>query len=425
MSILKSMNIGVTGLRASGVAMSVIGDNIANVNTMGFKGSRANFNDLMGNFMLGSGDGVGVGNIQQMFEQGALEMTGSQTDMAIAGPGFFMVKGQVEGQDNTFYTRAGQFGIDKNGFITSGNGFRLQGYQADAEGNINATGQPGDIRVSGVTADPKATSEITLQLNLDANAAAINRAGDPTAVPPVPAAPFDPTNPDTYSYSSSMTMYDSQGNAVQADVYYTKTADNTWEYRVVAGEPPQEVTDPATPGTLGFDADGKLDPATTTIAAINIAGTNGGNAITPTIDFDGTTQFAGANNLRRLSQDGYASGEIRGIQVESDGTITGVFSNGKNLNLGQVAIANFDAPEALVRQGGNLWAATDASGQPKVGIPGTGDRGSIVAGALEGSNVDLAHEFIKLIAAQRGFQANSKTITTGDQMLQEAMNLKR
>lgn len=411
MSILKSMNTGVSGLRANGQAMGVIGDNIANVNTIGFKAGRANFSDIMGNLMLGIGDGVQVGDVQQLFEQGALEMTGQTTDMAIAGAGFFVVQG--DGQE--FYTRAGQFVLDNQGFVTTPSGLRLQGYPADATGALRSTAV-GDLQVGDRTAPPSATTSIDIALNLDPNQEVI-------------ADPFDPADPATTSnYSTSVTLYDSLGNAIQAEIYYRKTADNQWEYHVLAdggqldGGTPGELT-ALSSGSLDFDVDGNLVDHNQGPVTFNPLGAAPGQDLE--LRFEGSTQHAGDSTLRRLRQDGYAAGDIRGIQIQADGTILGVFSNGEEMALGQVVLAQFDSPEGLQRQGGNLWARTPDSGDPRLDAAGVGGRGSIVAGALESSNVDLSHEFVKMIAAQRGYQASSKTVSTGDQMLQEVMNLKR
>ena len=414
MSIMKSMNTGLSGLNANGKAMSLIGDNIANVNTTGFKAGRMNFSDVIGNTMLGIGDGVGPGSVQQLFDQGALESTGQVTDMAIAGNGFFVVSGQVDGQQANFYSRAGEFGIDQNGFITSPQGLKLQGYQVDANGDV--TSKVGDLQVGQLTAPPNATTGVELELNLDSSAEVLTD-------------PWDPAKPvATSNYSTTTTMYDSLGNPIEVEVYYRKTADNAWEYHALvdgaavsggtAGTP-EEITT----GTLDFSTDGKL--TTHTPGAVTFQPVGATQPQDVAFTFDQTTQYSGANTQRRVSQDGYAAGDIRDLRINTDGEIVGVFSNGQEQTLGQVAIAKFEAPQEMERIGGNLYRQTPQSGDPMVGQAGTGGRGGIVSGALEASNVDLAHEFVKMIAAQRGYQANSRTISTGDQMLQEVMGLKR
>ncbi|QDG51336.1 flagellar hook protein FlgE [Persicimonas caeni] len=415
MSILKSMNIGVSGLRANGRSMSTIGDNIANVNTVGYKRSRTNFNDVLAATTMGVGDGVGVGGQQQHFEQGTLEMTGVSTDMAITGRGFFAVQGTVDGREGEFYTRAGQFMVNKDGLMVTTGGLKLQGYGVDSNGEINQA-SVGDLQVGGITAPPQATTEMEVGVNLDADEEVLTD-------------PWDPANPsETSNYSTSVTMYDSLGNAIETEVYYRKTGPNSWEYHAMvdggdvtggtAGTPTEIGT-----GTLDFDTDGNL----TTAMPVNVS-FNPINATQPqdvTIDFTGTTQFAGDSTLRELDQDGFTSGELRDLEIAQDGTITGIFSNGERQTLGQVALVDFQAPEGLNRLGNNLWDESQMSGEPMIGTPGSGGRGGVAAGALEGSNVDLAHEFVKMIASQRGYQANARTVTTGDEMLQEAMNLKR
>ena len=414
MSILKAMNIGLSGLNANGLSMGVIGDNIANVNTAGYKSSRAEFADILARTTLGIGDGVGVTSVQQDFGQGTVEMTGNALDLAISGEGFMILNGTVNGVEGDFYTRAGQFVVDNEGYIASSSGLRLQGYGVDSDGNI--AGTPGDLLVAGSTAPPSPTSEITTALNLDPNSEII-------------AGGFDITDPGASSnYSSSVTVYDSLGNEIPVDIYYTKTAAGTFEYNAVVDGAYLNGGTPGTPqvvdtGAITFDTDGNMTSAMPPAFTLDPLGATTPQSIQ--LDFDGSTMYAGENTVRSLAQDGFAAGELAGIDISPDGTISGVFSNGETLTLGQVALADFTAPQGLERQGGNLWAATRESGEALVGAAGSGGKGTMVAGAIEGSNVDLAHEFVKMIAVQRGFQANSKIITTGDSMLTEIVNLKR
>lgn len=414
MSIMRSIQTGLSGLQANGRAMGVVGDNIANSNTTGFKGSRAQFADLMAQSTLGLGSGVVSMGAQQLFGQGDLEVTGQALDLAVNGPGFFMVRGQSAGREGTFYTRAGQFGFDSEGFVSAYGGMRLQGWPADQDGNVRQ-GKAGDLDLGAARLPPKATNQIDLNFNLDANA----------EISPA----FDPADPDgTSAYSTSVTVYDAQGKAIQADVYYSKTAENTWEYHVMvdggeldSGTPgvPTEITS----GALAFDGAGQLTSHTQN--AVNFSPQGALNPQDIVIGVEGSTQFAGEFALRSLEQDGFKPGELRDLRVEQDGRIVGSFSNGEEQVLAQVALANFQAPEGLERIGGNLWSATAQAGEPLIGAPGSGNLGGVVGGALESSNVDLAHEFVKMIAFQRGFQAASKTVTTGDQMLTEVINLKR
>lgn len=413
MSLFKTLNIGMSGMNANGAAMSIVSDNIANVNTTGFKAARARFQDLMASTTLGLGDGVSLGGGQQQFSQGSLEMTGNSLDLAVGGGGFMMVRGAADGNAETFLTRDGAFSVDNEGFISTTNGLRLQGFAADANGNITSS-IAGDLMVGNVSSPPKATSSVELRVNLDAS--------EETNT-------FDPADPGaTSNFTTSVTLHDNLGNAIDADVHYVKTGDNTWEYHVmvdggdVAGGTPGTAQEIGT-GTLAFDEAGALTDATA--ATLSFTPNGAGSAQEISLSLEGSTQYATASEDAYIQADGYSAGELRGLQIGEDGMINGVFSNGEQLTLGQVALADVEAPEGLDRVGGNLWRATAASGQALVGEPGSGGRGAMISGALEGSNVDLTHEFVKMIALQRGFQASSRTVSTGDQMLTEVIQLKR
>ncbi|HJL19069.1 MAG TPA: flagellar hook protein FlgE [Sandaracinaceae bacterium LLY-WYZ-13_1] len=431
MSIMRSLNTAASGIRSHSEALSVTGDNIANVNTVGFKRSRANFQDVLGRSIAGAGamdqagGGSQVGSIQQMWAQGALMTTDSPTDLALNGNGFFVVDGNVGGVQGQYYTRAGQFQIDAEGYMVSGDGLRLQGYPADATGSLSGT--LGDLQVEGGTLSANATTEVDLAANLDSEA----------EVPPA----WDPTDPEgTSNFSTTVTAYDSLGNAHEVTVYYRKSGANSWEWHAMAdggeltGGTAGEPTEGAS-GTLTFTTDGALDTETTTASSWDFVGATAGQ----TIEFDhgdsittdggtgqaGTTQYASPSSVIGLSQDGYGAGEVAGISIAQDGTITGVFTNGQRRTLGQVAVADFASVDGLERAGQGLWVETQESGEALVGAAGSGGRGAVVAGALEGSNVDLAREFVDLIAYQRGFSANSRIVTTADEMYTELVNLKR
>jgi flagellar hook protein FlgE len=430
---LRAMYTGVSGLQAEGEALSTVGDNIANVNTTGFKSQRVVFEDVLGHsIMAGSGSsmpgsGVHVGAVQQMYTQGTLQNTGVATDLALNGDGFFVVKGGVDGVIGNFYTRAGQFNIDNKGTITNTSGMELQGYQANPDGTFQAS--VSSLKVPTTALPANATAAMTVTANLD-------------AAKPVAAA-FDITQPaQTATSSTSLTVYDSLGASHQLDVYFSKTAANTYDYHVVAdgGE-----LNPAAPGTfvevgtgtLGFTTDGALDTiATTTPITVDFGGgATAGQAITVNFGtpitgaggtgLDGVTQFASPFNVSSQSQDGYASGDFSGVTVDGQGTVMGLYTNGQKLAIGEVAIAKFRNNEGLGRAGQNMWIDTRDSGAAALGTAGSGGRGAMSAGALEGSNVDLATEFVGLIQHQRSFSANSKTITTADEMLQELINIKR
>lgn len=440
MSIINTMYTGVSGLNAEGDALGVVGDNISNSNTVGFKAQRAIFQDMLGHSVTAGtpsalpGAGVRVSQIQQMFTQGSLSNTGVSTDMALSGDGFFVVQGSVSGVTGDFYTRAGQMKIDNSGQIVNPDGMVLQGYKALPGGTFAAS-------VSGMTVPtsalaPQATTSMTITANLN-SAATIPALPGP---PPVPV-PFDVTNPSTTSnYPTTMKVYDSLGNAHSVNVYFAKTADNTWDYHaVVDGGEVQGGTAGTNmeigAGSFGFSPDGSLQTVTTTTAiTASFNGANPNQAITMNFGTpiasggtgkDGVTQYAATSSVSSQSQDGYASGDLSGVSVDSNGVVQGVYTNGQKLAVGQLAIAKFSSNEGLGRAGQNLWIATRDSGDPALGTAGSGGRGAVSAGALEGSNVDLATQFVDLIAHQRAFSANSKTITTADEMLQEVVNLKR
>ncbi len=431
--VLRAMYSGVSGLRAEGEALGVVGDNIANTNTVGFKTQRAVFQDVLGHSILAGtstalpGSGVRVGDIQQMFTQGTLANTGVSTDLALNGDGFFVVNGTVDGITSNFYTRAGQFALDKDGFLTNAAGLRVQGYAANADGTFQAA--PSSVKAPTSSLPARSTQNISLTANLDASAA-------------VPTVAFDPQDPaKTSNFSTSVTVYDSLGSAHSIDVYFAKTSDNTWDYHALANgdelNPPQAGMNVEVGlGTLTFTSDGALDSvATTTAITLDFGGgATAGQAVA--LDFgstvagggtglDGTTQFASPSSVSNQTQDGYASGDFAGVAVDGQGIVMGLYTNGQKLAISQLAVAKFRSNDGLGRAGQNLWIETRDSGTAALGTAASGGRAAVSSGALEGSNVDLAEEFVGLIQHQRSFSANSKTITTADEMLQELINIKR
>lgn len=437
MSLLTSLTTGTSGLQANSQDLNVIGDNIANANTIGFKASRAAFQDALLQQVIGAPGGgqIGLGTnlqaIQRIISQGALANTGVATDLALQGNGFFVLRGNFNGSGGgvggggQYYTRAGQFSIDNNGFLVSLDGLRLQGYTADSRGQVQ--GALGDMQVGASNALAVATNEINIRAKLDPNTTVMT---------------FDPTDPtNTSNFNSSVTIYDSLGQSHDVTVYYNRTATGAWDWRAMvedggtltggtAGVPAEIAS-----GTMNFDSSGRLDSFTQT------SNFNPLNAINPQpLDFnfgddiasggtglEGIVQNIGGNRNETtfVSQDGNAAGTLSSITINNKGEVVGAFTNGRTRVLAQVAVADFEATDKLNRVGGNLLVETRESGQPTIGAPAAGGRGTIAAGALEQSNVDLANEFVKMIAAQRGFQANSKTITTADQLLGELMQLKR
>ncbi len=432
--MLTALYSAISGLNANGVSLSVIGDNVANMNTIGFKTSRISFGDVLSQTITGIagnsqvGRGVLVTGVSPLFTQGSFETTASALDMAIDGEGFFI----VSDGSGRLYTRAGQFALDKNGRVVNPDGYVLQGYQADAAGNI--TGTIADITITTQQAPANRTSTVSLTLNLDASdsvpgaAFTLDGNGDGTS--------DDPAN---YNFSTQITVYDSQGDAHEITAYFVKTAANTWTVHYVYPNPssPTTLLDAGTQ-TLTFGTNGELvDDNSSTAIDFNFGssvvnpqsiyfnyGTGTGETPAGT-GLDGTTQYASEYAVLNLTQDGYPAGSLRNLNIEQDGTITGIFTNGQTRVIGRIALAKFAAPQGLTKMGKNLFAESYSSGQPIVGPASSGGLGRVLSNTLELSNVDLAEEFIKMISAQRGFQANSRIITTTDDLLQELVNLKR
>jgi flagellar hook protein FlgE len=375
-----------------------------------------------------------------MFTQGTLQNTGVSTDVALNGDGFFVVKGTVDGLSSDFYTRAGTFKIDANGALTNPAGLKVQGYKANGDGTFAAS--ISDVMAPTAALPARATETAMVTANLDASAVPLNTAAI-VGPPAVAANPWDPQNPaNTANFSTTMTVYDSLGEGHTMDVYFRKsdTVANSWDYHVltagadVVGGTAGQNSEIGS-GTLAFTSNGALNTFTETVpVTVDFVNATAGQAIS--LDFgtaiadggtglDGTTQFAGASNVSSQSQDGYASGDFSGVAIDGTGVVQGLYTNGQKIDMAQLAIAKFRSNDGLGRAGQNLWIATRDSGTAAMGTAGSGGRGATSAGALEGSNVDLAEEFVGLIQHQRSFSANSKTITTADEMLQELINIKR
>lgn len=427
MSINKAMYAGVSGLTAESDTLSIVGENIANTNTVGYKRSRAMFENILGGAVDNyGGGGVRLARAQQIFAQGALINTGQATDVALSGDGFFVVAGTVGGVSGSFYTRAGQFTVRSDGTLANPQGLAVQGFQYRGDGVFEST--TGDINLSPAQLSPKATKNMSITANLDASAT-------------TPTAAWDPLDPGKGSnLSTSITVYDSLGNSHSVDVYFRKSAPGTWEVHALAkgdeltGGTPGENTEIGT-GELTFDESGALSNVNWSAPIVaNFNGAIQNQAVevdfgTPTslggTGLGGTSQFGSASAVSGQSQDGWSSGDLAGVRVDANGVVSGVYSNGQTVPAGKIAVAKFRANEGLAKAGQNLWASTTESGDAAIGGAGEGGRGATVAGSLEQSNVDIAEQFVDLIAHQRAFQANSKTITTADQMLQELMTIKQ
>ncbi len=431
MALTGALFSGVSGINSNGNAMNIIGDNIANANTIGFKSSRAVFFDLLSADVGGTKIGLGsrLAASDRLFVQGGVETTNSVTDLAIQGKGLFILR---DSQGGTFYSRAGQFGIDRDGNLANPAGLAVQGVQLDANGN--PTSGLTNIVISQLVVSPVETSAIDIALNLDATKAT------PTPAIPADAAGTEDTPGNWFAganFSTVVTVYDSLGQGHDLTYLFRKTATaNQWDVRVAANAGDitggtagmlQQVN--ATGGLLAFNPDGTLDTATTNITNIGpITWANGSNAQTvlaADMDFTGTTQFALPSSVSLQNQNGSQSGILKGISIGNDGVITGQFTSGGNQPLFRIALADFANPRGLAHVGNSLYLQSPESGSLLTGNPGDGSFGTVLSGSLELSTVDLATEFVKMVTTQRGFQASSRTITVTDQLLEEVANLKR
>lgn len=443
MSLFNTLRTGASGLGVSGASLGVIGDNIANLNTTGFKRSTANFADMIpgGAFGLAGpqqiGRGAATSSIAVQHSQGALSGTGSALDVAINGRGFF----QVNAGDESFYTRDGSFGVDADGFMVTQTGLRLQGYNADA-GVVSPVID--DLHIDQAPIAPQVTTTIDLDLTMapqDASDPYSTELTDAQAAGTLDGTSIDlNTFADDMDHTTSVTVYDSLGQPHDALVVFQEDGPGQWSYSMLidAGE-----TDVAgaidggalevMSGTLSFDTDGQLSSMTQAVSGAAWAWP-GADVWTPTLNLgldpagaetDGGINInaTGDSTTLAVGQDGYAQGTLNNLQVDEDGQILGRYTNGEEIVLGQLAIASFEAEGGLERAGGNMYRATQDSGDPALGVAGTGNRGGTMGYALERSNVDLEDEFVDMIQAQRSYQANAGVVSTADETLQELVQL--
>lgn len=409
-----SFQQGLSGLNASAKNLDVIGNNVANSATVGFKSSQTQFADvyaasLAGGAGLQVGIGTKVATIAQQFTQGNISVSNNPLDVAINGKGFF----RVEQQGTVFYTRNGQFQLDKDGYIVTASGENLTGYAANSTGTI-LPGALVSLQLSSADIAPKATTEANILVNVDSRAA-------------IRPGAFNFLDPTTYNSSTSMNLYDSLGNAQTYSLYFKKTAANTWEVHTTltnaVGSP---TTYEGLLTTLSFNSSGALTsptaPVPESLSAANLG--TGAATLNFNVDFAGTTQFGSNFGVNAITQDGYASGRLTGFSISDDGIVQARYSNGQNVAQGQIVLANFTNPQGLTPLGNNLFSETANSGQPLVGGPGSGSLGVLQASATEDSNVDLTQELVNMITAQRVYQANAQTIKTQDQILQTLVNLR-
>jgi flagellar hook protein FlgE len=408
-------------LNTTSKSLEVIGNNIANANTFGAKGSRAEFSDMYAAALNGAGTnnigiGVSLAAVSQQFTQGSITATENPMDLALNGGGFFQLS---DTSGSTVYSRNGQFKVDQNGFIVNNASMKLMGYMADNNGVI----QPGaavPLRLPTAGIEPNVTSEVNLEFNLDKS----------EGITPAATPLIDFDDPSTYAEATEATVYDAAGQPVTVSYYFQKTADDTWNVFARANGTSCAGTDadPQPVTTLTFSADGStftssndtLDIPTTVdadgVSTLAIPGVE--------LDFTGSTQYGAAFGVTNLDQDGYSAGSLSGITFDNSGIVMARYTNGQTKPAGQLQLANFRNPQGLQPLGGNGWRTTYASGDPLVGTPSSGSFGALQAGALEESNVDLTGELVSMITAQRNYQANAQTIKTMDQVMQTLVNLR-
>lgn len=411
--MMRSMFSAIAALNLHQLYLDVIANNLSNVNTPGFKGSRVSFQDMFSQTLRGGsaptgtigginpaqiGLGARLGGLDILFTQGSLQATGKNSDLAIQGDGFFI----YQGAEANLYSRDGTIDLSADGYLANPNtGLYILGWQADDQGNIDPTQPIGRIRIPTGISQARATANATFQGNLDANTAV----GD--------------------SFTTTMQIYDSLGGQHTIEITFTRdAAANTWTWTATSSDP--AITGITVTGSpIVFTSEGQYDPSNPP-TSIEITLNNG--AVSPqtvNLDFTNLTQLADDSDVSMANQDGMAPGSLIGFNITDKGEVVGLFSNGLNQIIGQLALANFVNPSGLQRVGQNLFIPSANSGTAQIGTAGTSGRGSIAAGYLEMSNVDLAQQFTDMIVAQRGFQANSRVITTSDEMLQDLVNLKR
>ena len=402
-----SFNIALTGLNAANEDLSVTSNNLANVATVGFKGSRTEFADLFASTQQGAiatGNGVAVSEIAQQFTQGNIETTGNTLDMAVSGNGFFVLSNN--GALN--YTRDGEFQLNSTGQVVNAEGLALQGYPALANGGFN-TGGLANISLNTGLSQPQATSTASVTANLPANATQ------------PPDAPFAVNDPNSYNNTTSLTVYDSLGAAHTASLYFIKTATaNDWTVQLTV-----DGTTVGGPQALNYSQSGALTtPANGQVAFPAYTPATGAQALNMTFDFSNTTQYGGNFGVTAVQQNGFTTGQLTGISVDQTGVVQARFTNGRSVNLGQVALANFANSQGLQQLGNATWAATNTSGAAVSGVAGNSGYGSIQSGSLEESNVDTTAALVNMITAQRDFQANAQMIQTENQVTQSIINIR-
>lgn len=397
----------ISGMNAASKQLDVIGNNIANSATVGFKSASISFADIYAGSKVGMG--VKVASVLQNFNDGTTTSTNNSLDVAISGNGFFRL---VDSSGQIYYTRNGQFQLDAERNIVSADGLKLTGYLATGTPpQIQQGAAPGPLKISQEMLNASATSKASLQTNLNSNSKVPEK------------QPINATDADTFNYSTTITTYDSLGNQRNVQLFYVKTADNQWDVHYLDSSDPNATLQ--TLGKMEFDSSGKLisDPEMT----INLNGLNGSADNTFTLSLASSTQQNMGKELGSIKTpivDGYAAGDLVGYSINDDGTIYGIYSNQQTMLLGQIAMADFANVNGLESAGNNNWRSTLNSGAEVLGSANSGTFGSLASGAVESSNVDMSQELVNMIVAQRNYQSNSQTIKTQDQILNTLVNLR-
>ena len=434
-SIINGLFSGRSGIASHGLAIAVIGDNISNASTIGYKAGRSEFEDLIaGGQTAGKtvGSGSSISAVTNIFDQGTLEFTGRDLDLAIDGNGFFVVSDNGQ----RAYTRAGNFKIDASGYIVDQKNNRVLGFPAGGSGALE------ELSVNGASQGNIQTETVTIAGNLDANGTPLlTDVDDIPEVSPAGQLPPPPYSITTYSelaaeaaFSTVITVFDSLGAAHTVTTYFYHTAEDSSRTYYARSYVNSEEVDPTGTATglprqigagvtLEFQGDGSLDPASATQFTGSINWNSGSNASSITFSFANFTMYSTGSNIQSLTQDGNGVGAITSLSIDTNGDIYALLDNGQSSILGTIGMANFSNAEGLVRVGSNLLQESAVSGAPIIGRPGSGTFGSVESGSLELSTVDIASEFVKLITLQRGFQANSRIITTINQLLNEIIQL--
>ncbi|ASJ71807.1 flagellar hook protein FlgE [Granulosicoccus antarcticus] len=436
-----SFEIALTGINAASTELSTISNNIANNATTGFKRSRAEFADVYAQSASSSsssnvGQGVRVAQVRQEHTQGDMQFTDRNLDLAVEGLGMF----RLNDDGSTLYTRSGNFGLDREGYIVDTSGNKLTGYGVDSNSDILPVMT--DLKIDYSDLEPNRSTKIDITANLDSKADPIPTTVVTPAVPPATAATtsntFDPSNAKTYSFSTSTLVYDSLGSSEVANIYFQKVDDTSWNAYPYVGDQTLHGTNPgATPNEplpieLLFDQngalssiDGNTDGATTFTSDTYTPASGGASDQSMEFDLWTITQFDDAFGVNSINQDGFSAGRLEDFDVDTDGTIFGRFSNGQAEIMGQVTLSNFSNESGLRQVGATSWTETYASGSAATGAPNSASLGSLQSGALEGSNVDITQELVSMIGAQRSFQANAQVISTNDTLTQTVINIRR